>query len=121
MTGELAAEHPSEPRASEEQPATGPRVVLGLLLAGRWANEVAAGLGKALTDQLMTQHPSARWSLKGQGPRPVPTPAAAREALAPTRLPALPEGPSPPRRAPHLSRAPGSSAGWARGRAAPAR
>jgi len=42
MTGDLAAEHPSEQPASEEQPVTGPCVVLGLLLAGRWANEVAA-------------------------------------------------------------------------------
>ena len=51
MTGELAAEHPSEQRACEEQPVTGPCVVLGLLLAGRWANEVAAGLGTALKDR----------------------------------------------------------------------
>ncbi len=92
MTGDLAAEHPPEQRASDEQPVTGPCVVLGLLLAGRWANEVAAGLSRALKDQLVTQHPSVRWRLKVQGHRLVPIPDKASEAIDTTRLRMLEEG-----------------------------
>jgi hypothetical protein len=44
-----------------ERPDSTPRIVLGLLLAGRWANEVAAGLGKTLEQPLVSQHPSVRW------------------------------------------------------------
>lgn len=92
MTGDLAAERPSEQRAPDEQPVTGPCVVLGLLLAGRWANEVAAGLSKALEDQLVTRHPSVRWRLEVQGHRLVPVPHKASEAVDATRLRMLKEG-----------------------------
>ncbi len=92
MTGDRAAERPSEQRASDEQPVTGPCVVLGLLLAGRWANQVATGLSKALEDQLGTRHPTVRWRLKVQGHRLVPVPRKAGEAIDATRLRMLKEG-----------------------------
>jgi hypothetical protein len=92
MTVDLAAHRPTEQRVSNEQPDTGPCIVLGLLLAGRWANEVAAGLGKALEDQLVTRHPSVRWRLKVRNHRLVPLPREASDAIEATRLRMLEEG-----------------------------
>jgi hypothetical protein len=92
MTVGLATGCPTEQRLTEEQPDSGPCIVLGLMLAGRWATEVAAGLGKALEDQLVTQHPSVRWRLKVCNHRLVPLPSEATDAIEATRRRMLEEG-----------------------------
>jgi hypothetical protein len=92
MSVDLAAHRPTEQRQSDEHPETGPCITLGLLLAGRWANEVAAGLGKALENQLVRQHPSVRWRLKVHSHRLVPLPREASDAIEAARLRMLEEG-----------------------------
>jgi hypothetical protein len=66
--------------------------VLGLLLAGRWADEVAAGLGSALEEQLVRRHGSVRWRLELQSRRLAPLPHEASEAVEATRARMLEEG-----------------------------
>ncbi|MGZ4233838.1 MAG: hypothetical protein ACXVUE_08990 [Solirubrobacteraceae bacterium] len=92
MSVDLAAQHPAEECVSREQPEAGPCITLGLLLAGRWANEVAVGLGKALEAQLVAQHPSVRWRLKVRNHRLVPLPREAADAIEAARLRMLEEG-----------------------------
>jgi uncharacterized membrane protein len=91
MSVDRAAEPPSEPEISRETAEAGPRIVLGLLLAGRWASEVASGLGKVLEDRLVARHPSVRWTLKVQTQRLVPLPREASEAIEAARLRLLEE------------------------------
>jgi uncharacterized membrane protein len=86
-----AQKKPTEQEISREEAETGPRIVLGLLLAGRWATEVASGLAKVLEDRLATRHPSVRWRLRVRTQRLRPLPREASEAIEATRLRMLEE------------------------------
>jgi uncharacterized membrane protein len=91
MTVDPAAQRPTEQDVLREEADTGPRIVLGLMLAGRWATEVASGLGKVLQDRLATRHPSVRWRVRVHSQRLVPLPREASEAIEATRLRMLEE------------------------------
>jgi hypothetical protein len=92
MAVDLATEPSPDQCVLDEQSESEACVVLGLLLAGRWANEVAAGLGKTLEGQLVKRHPSVRWRLEVHSHRLIPVPREAADAIEATRLRMLEDG-----------------------------
>jgi uncharacterized membrane protein len=91
MVDDALGQPPGEPGASTEQPGAKPCIVLGLLLAGRWATEVASGLGEALEHQLAARHSSVGWTVKVRSEQLVPPPRDAAEAIDAARLRMLDE------------------------------
>jgi hypothetical protein len=92
VSTDLEARRTDEPRAPGERSESGPGIVLGLLIAGRWANEVAAGLAGALEEQLARRHSSVRWRLALHSHRLVPVPHEASEAIEAARVQMLEQG-----------------------------